>query len=96
MIVLSLAIPAAAQEKISLPAQSGVRLGGDSQARAEPVRIGILAWPIPGVHDVLASFKNAMTRLGHVDGRGIVYEERVRNVVGAVGLTGAISHLRPN
>lgn len=65
-------------------------------ARPEPIRIGILAGPIPHGPVVFASFKNAMSRLGYVEGRQVVYEQRVRETVGtmgAVGLTNIISGL---
>ncbi|MDQ2948443.1 MAG: ABC transporter substrate-binding protein, partial [Acidobacteriota bacterium] len=60
--------------------------GRKSASTAQPIRIGILMGPLPGAPAVLASFKGAMTRLGYIEGRNVVYEERLRDVVGTMGV----------
>jgi putative ABC transport system substrate-binding protein len=55
------------------------------QKEPKPIRIGILMGPIPKAPTVLASFKDAMTRLGYLERRDAVYEERLRNAIGDVG-----------
>ncbi|MGI8988407.1 MAG: ABC transporter substrate binding protein [Bryobacteraceae bacterium] len=57
----------------------------DNVPALKPIRIGILMGPLPGRPAVLASFKDAMTRLGYIEGREVIYEERLRDVVGAMG-----------
>jgi putative ABC transport system substrate-binding protein len=64
----------------------GVALTAHAQQKVpEPIRIGILMGPIPKTPTVLASFKDAMTRLGYQKRRDVVYEERLRNAIGDVG-----------